>query len=48
VRYELWQQFLADNYSPEEIKQLSEQLAKTVVVTFYDGYYAVLQLKTGS
>ena len=47
VRYELFQQFLTDHYSPEEIKQLSEQLGKTVAVVFYDGHYAVLQLKTG-
>lgn len=46
VRYELFQQFLKDNYSPEEIRQLSGQLGKTVAVVFYDGHYAVLQLKT--
>ena len=48
VRYELFQQFLTDHYSPEEIRQLSGQLGKTVSVVFYDGHYAVLQLKTGA
>ncbi len=47
VRYELFQQFLTDNYSPEEIKRLSGQLRKAVAVVFYDGHYAVLQLNTG-
>jgi len=48
VRYELFYQFLKDHYSPEEIKRLSEQLRKSVAVVFYDGHYAVFQLKTGS
>jgi len=48
VRYELFQQFLTDHYSPEEIRQLSGQLGKTASVVFYDGHYAVLQLKTGA
>ena len=48
MRYDLFQQFLADNYSPEELNKLSVQLEKTVSVVFYDGHYAVLQLKTGA
>jgi len=47
VRYELFQQFLKDNYSPDEIRQLSGQIGKAVAVVYYDGRYAVLQLKTG-
>jgi len=48
VRYELMRQFLTDNYTPEEIGRFSEQLSKTVVISFYDGHYAVFQIKAGS
>ncbi|MFZ2418177.1 MAG: hypothetical protein WAW22_06625, partial [Smithellaceae bacterium] len=45
MRYDLFQQFLADNYSPEKLNKLSVQLAKNVMIIYQDGYYAVLQLK---
>ena len=45
MRYDLFTQFLVDNYSSEEINKLSVQLAKNVTMIYQDGYYAVLQLK---
>lgn len=44
MRYDLFQQFLQQNYSPGEIKQLSEVLEKTTRIIFRDNYYAVFQL----
>lgn len=44
MRYDLFQQFLKDNYSPEEINQLYERLSKTATLIFRDDYYAVFRL----
>jgi hypothetical protein len=45
MRYDLFQQFLADNYSPEKLKRLFALLAKTSDLIYRDDYYAVVQLK---
>jgi len=45
MRYDLFQQFVLGNYSPEEINQLSSSFARTLEMIYRDDYYAVLQLK---
>ncbi len=44
MRYDLFQQFLKDNYSPEEINRLYGLLSKKVTLIFRDDYYAIFQL----
>ena len=45
MRYDLFQQFLRDHYSSEEINQLSTRFTQTLMMTYRDDYYAVFQLK---
>ena len=45
IRYDLFQKFLTDNYSTEEINQLITQFNKSATMIYRDDYYAVIGLK---
>jgi hypothetical protein len=45
MRYDLFQKFLRDSFSPEELNRLSARLSETVVVIYRDNYHALFQLR---
>lgn len=45
MRYDLFMQFLADNYGQEELERLFDLLAKTSLIIYRDEYCAVVQIE---
>jgi 4-amino-4-deoxy-L-arabinose transferase-like glycosyltransferase len=46
IRYDLFQQFLDDNYSPATVNQISQRMGKFLEIVYHAKGYAVFKLKT--
>jgi 4-amino-4-deoxy-L-arabinose transferase-like glycosyltransferase len=47
MRYDLFRQFLDDNYSPATVNQISQRMGKFLEIVYNTNGYAVFKVKTG-